>query len=162
MVVALKWPKYSIFIFFIFFLLNQFNNHAIGEDDTTLVNVGPILSTDGEAIVGAKVKIFYNNTTYIGYSESNGYASIKLPKSAIGTDVSGIVEKDGYSSVTFIIGIRPGGRIKGSIPPLQKIHTQDDTSNIPWSLSALHLAIIMFIMACVFLATAYYYRKKEE
>jgi PKD domain-containing protein len=97
-----------------------------GPGGTLVVRVGPVLTTDGDLLVGASVTITYSGKTDSGTTGGDGIARLEIAASAVGSDVYLVISKPGYETAHSVVTVTADGHLTGGLPLLRSTERTND------------------------------------
>lgn len=104
--------------------------------------IGPVLDADGNPIVGATVIVTFGGVNYTGVTNATGYATIAVPESALGEEVTVTISAEGYETVTYTTTLNNDGTLAADLPTLEKAEEEG-------GISMMLVAIIVIVIVVV-------------
>ena len=113
------------------------------------LSVGPLEDGKGEVLEGVTVNLTVGDSTYSGTTGPEGITVFRLPSTALATEVTVKLEKDGYVGVTHETMITTDGDLEQA-PPAMKRESEPDDGGMPvWLLGAIAVAIVLVMLVAV-------------
>ncbi len=135
-----------------------------GDDDDVEENIpiviGPVLDEDGAPISGAAVTVTFNGKTYNGTTNASGFATINVPESVLGENITVAITKDGYTPISYTTALSadgtPSSQPQSMMKTTEPVEPEDDE---PKFNSMIMMIIIILVIAGVIAAVLWFRQK---
>jgi hypothetical protein len=117
------------------------------EEENIVIIIGPVLDKTGHPVPDANVNVTVGGVTYMGITNASGYASILLPASACGDELSITISKNNYITVSYTPILDQDGSLNENPPTLEEssVAVEDNSGFGTFTWIIIILAIIAIV-----------------